>query len=192
MKPVAAGATLDKGVLRNEDVEQLRAASNIEAPMPLVNPYCFRAPVSPHLAAAAEGVEISLDRVLRSFAALRQLADHVVVEGAGGFLVPLASKQDMGELARRIAAPVVLVVGMRLGCLNHALLTAEAIRHRGLTLAGWVANCIESRMDLLEPNIETLRARLPAALLGVVPHAAEPHADPGIRLRIEALADPHD
>lgn len=192
MKPVAAGATLDGGALRNEDVEQLCAASNIEAPMALVNPYCFRAPVAPHLAAASEGVEISLDRMVQSFSALRELADHVVVEGAGGFLVPLAAEQDMGELARRIAAPVVLVAGMRLGCLNHALLTAEAIRHRGLAFAGWVANCIEPRMDLLEQNIQTLRARLPAPLLGVVPYTAESDAQQGVQLRLEALAARHE
>jgi dethiobiotin synthetase len=188
MKPVAAGLEPGVSAPRNADVELLMAASNVDAPLHLVNPYCFADPVAPHLAAAAEQVEISLERMLDAFTALNRLADRVVVEGAGGFLVPLGPEHDMGELARRLTIPLVLVVGMRLGCLNHALLTAESVAARGLRLAGWVANCIDPQMDLLESNIDALQQRLPAPLICIVPNdtARGPHA--GIRLDIERLS----
>ncbi|MEX0958079.1 MAG: dethiobiotin synthase [Burkholderiales bacterium] len=186
MKPVAAGVEPGVSGKHNLDVELLRAASNIDAPLQLVNPYCFADPIAPHLAAAAEGVVISLDVIRDAFDALQPLANRVVVEGAGGFLVPLGPDHDMGDLAQRLAVPLVMVVGMRLGCLNHALLTAESITRRGLHLAGWVANCIDPEMHQLERNISTLQQRLTAPLVGIVPNDSRETGASG-RLDIERL-----
>ncbi|HEX4328983.1 MAG TPA: dethiobiotin synthase, partial [Burkholderiales bacterium] len=152
MKPVAAGCELIDGEWRNEDVEALIAASSVAAPRELVNPYLFRPPIAPHIAAAEASVLISSAHIAQCCAQLAALAQSVVVEGAGGFLVPLGKTEDMGDLAKVLGLPVVLVVGMRLGCLNHALLSAEAIRARGLTLAGWVANRIDPEMPRFEEN----------------------------------------
>lgn len=167
MKPVAAG--VDAAGM-NEDVAALVAASSFAAPPALVNPYCFADPIAPHIAAREAGVTMRAAPVLAAFGELGQLADVVVVEGVGGFLVPLADDFDAADLAAALALPVILVVGMRLGCLNHALLTQEAIRARGLTLAGWIANRVDPRMSRFDENLETLRARLAAPLLGVIPH----------------------
>jgi len=176
MKPVAAGGELIDGEWRNEDVEALIAASNVGAPRELVNPYLFRAPIAPHIAAADAKMEISSTHIAQCYARLAALAQAVVVEGAGGFLVPLNRTENMGHLAQALGLPVVLVVGMRLGCLNHAMLTAEAIRARGLTLAGWVANRIEPEMPRFEENLQALRAALPAPLLGTLPFFQQPDA----------------
>ena len=176
MKPVAAGMERVGGAWRNEDVEQLRAAGNVDAPLPLRCPYLLRAPMSPHLAAREEGVRIELPPLLSAFAALSRRADAVVVEGVGGFCVPFGDDLDSADLAVALDLPVILVVGLRLGCLSHALLTAEAVRARGLVLAGWVASVIEPQMLSPEANLQTLRDRLGAPLLGVVPHLAAPDA----------------
>jgi len=176
MKPVAAGLEWVDGAWRNEDVELLHAAGNVDAPLGLRCPYLLRAPMSPHLAAREEGVRIELPALLSAYASLSQRADAVVVEGVGGFCVPFGDDLDSADLAVGLGLPVILVVGLRLGCLNHALLTAEAIRARGLVLAGWVASAIEPGMLAPESNRQTLRARLGAPLLGVVPHLAEPSA----------------
>ncbi len=170
MKPVAAGCHETASGWKNDDVEALLAASNVEAPIDAVNPYAFREPIAPHIAAKREGRTIDLDRIVAGFEALRALADLVVVEGAGGFLVPLNDTEDFGDLAQRLALPVVLTVGMRLGCINHALLTQEAIEARGLRLAGWIANRIDPRMSASEENLAALTTRLRAPLLGVIPY----------------------
>jgi dethiobiotin synthetase len=173
MKPVAAGCALSAEGLVNEDVVQLVRASTFEAPRDWINPYCFQPPVAPHLAARAAGQVISLQRIIAAYGRLSRLADRVVVEGAGGLLVPLNEKEDFADLARLLHLPVVLVVGMRLGCLNHALLTAQAIAARGLGFCGWVANCLEPDMALFNENLDALRVRIPAPLLGVLPHLPE-------------------
>jgi dethiobiotin synthetase len=170
MKPVAAGCEERAGVLVNDDVEALIAASSAAAPEELVNPYRFRPAVAPHLAAARAGIQISLERIGDAYAQLCQSADRVVVEGAGGLLVPLGDAHDFRDLAQRLDLPVILVVGMRLGCLNHALLTASALRERNLSLAGWVANCLEPAMPEFGGNLQALRERLPAPLLAILPH----------------------
>ncbi len=169
MKPVAAGAELCDGRLLNEDVAQMLKAANVEAPLALLNPYVFEQPVAPHIAASQAGVVISIDKIKAAFADLGELADVVVVEGAGGFLVPLNDREDMADLTAALGLPVIMVVGMRLGCLNHALLTAAAIQARGLQLAGWVANCLDSRMANLDENLLSLELRLQVPCLGVVP-----------------------
>jgi dethiobiotin synthetase len=176
MKPVAAGAIPTAEGLLNDDVAQLRAAGNVEAPLALINPYCFEPPIAPHLAAAQLGITINIETITTAFEALAARADQVVVEGVGGFCVPLNVVEDSADLAARLALPVILVVGMRLGCLNHALLTMQAITARGLTLAGWVANRIDPAMAAADQNIADLQRRLPAPLLADIAYASAPDA----------------
>lgn len=173
MKPVAAGMRADG---RNEDVEQLIAAGNVAAERELINPYLLREPLAPHIGARREGVAIDLEHIARCCETLRRGADVVIVEGAGGFRVPLNDDQDSTDLARRLGLPVILVVGLRLGCINHALLTDEAIRARGLRLAGWIANQVDPHMACVEENVATLQGRIVAPFLGFVPHLAKPVA----------------
>ncbi len=185
MKPIAAGIEADG---RNDDVVRLLAASSVQPPLEWVNPYLYAPPIAPHIAAAEAGRPIVIDVIRQAFERLRTLADVVWVEGVGGFRVPLDARYDTADLAQALALPVVLVVGMRLGCLNHALLTAEAMANRNLTLAGWIANRIDPAMVRFEANLETLQTRLKAPLLGVVPHGANPdQAAP--MLRLSALPD---
>lgn len=172
MKPVAAGASLVDGHWINEDVANLQRASSDNAPLALVNPYGLKSPVSPHIAAQEDGVEIALTVIEDAYQQLAAQADLVIVEGVGGFRVPLGPQMDTAEMARRLGLPVILVVGMRLGCINHALLTAEAVASRGLTLAGWVANRVDPEMLCFEENLATLTDHLPAPLLGVLPRFA--------------------
>jgi dethiobiotin synthetase len=176
MKPVAAGADQKNGVWINDDVEQLIAAGNVAAPRDAVNPYCFAPAIAPHIAASEIKVVISNNVLQERYRRLSVLADVVVVEGAGGFCVPLNDHETSADLARQLALPVVLVVGMRLGCLNHALLTAEAIRARGLTLAGWVANHIDPAMEYAYDNVAALQARLAAPLIARVEYTPSPAA----------------
>ena len=174
MKPIAAG--VDAAGL-NEDVEALIAASSADLAAPisraLVNPYCFADPIAPHIAAEEAGVRIDAETVKHALTELAEStnADIVIVEGVGGFLVPLGTELDAADLAVTLGLPVILVVGMRLGCINHALLTAQGIRARGLPLAGWIANCIDPAMLRLEENLAALQQRLAAPLLGTLPFA---------------------
>ena len=177
MKPVAAGLVQTPDGWDSEDAIALRSASTLAVPPALDNPVLLPDPLSPHIAAARAGVEIDIAAIVASYQALAAQADAVVVEGAGGFLVPLTDTLTGADLAQALALPVVLVVGLRLGCLNHALLTAEAIRARGLTLAGWVANRIDPEMGAADENIAYLRARLNAPLLAEVPYQDLP--EPG-------------
>jgi dethiobiotin synthetase len=188
MKPVAAGVVSDHGVLVNEDVAALREASNVDVPQSLANPYCFAPAIAPHIAAHLAGVEIELERVREAFDLLSARADCVIVEGVGGFRVPLGPNLDSTQLPRALALPVVLVVGMRLGCLNHALLTREAIERTGLRFAGWVANHIDPDMRCQDENVEALRERLGAPLLARIAFGAQPNADAVSRmLLLDAL-----
>lgn len=173
MKPVAAGTD---AAGRNEDVEALIAASTIAAPRELVNPFLLRTPVAPRIAAAEEGRDIRFAPIHHALAALRVQADAVLVEGVGGFRVPLGPEGDSADLAQTLDLPVILVVGMRLGCINHALLTVEAIRARGLRLAGWIANRIDAAMLRGDENLAALRELIPAPLLGTLPFMPVPDA----------------
>ena len=164
MKPVAAGC--EAGAL-NEDVSALLQAANVSADLRDVNPYSFVPPIAPHLAAQQAGIRIGLPVIVAAYARLAAAADVVVVEGAGGWRVPLNEREDMADLAQALGLPVVLVVGLRLGCLNHALLTAESIARRGLPWAGWVGNAIDPEMASLDANLDALLSRLPAPCLGV-------------------------
>ena len=173
MKPVAAGCERIDGALVSEDVTALVAASNVNLPVDLINPYRFQAAIAPHLAAELAGETISLQKIRDAYVVLAARADRVVVEAAGGFLVPLNEHEDFGDLARLLELPVLLVVGMRLGCLNHALLTAEAVQRRGLQFAGWVANRLDAQMPAFEQNVHALRERLGVPLLGTIPFGIE-------------------
>ncbi len=173
MKPVAAGAELLDGRWVNDDALRLQAAGSFDPGLELLNPYCLRSAIAPHLAARDEGVRIDPALIAARLAQLRSMAGCVFVEGAGGFRVPLGEDYDFAMLARELELPVILVVGMRLGCINHALLSAEAITARGLKLAGWIANCIDPAMLRLQDNLDSLRGRLPAPLLGVLPHRGD-------------------
>ncbi|MEX2482329.1 MAG: dethiobiotin synthase [Gammaproteobacteria bacterium] len=166
MKPVATGATRGAGRLINDDVDTLDRASSISAPATARNPYLFEPPCSPHIAAAHAGTTIELPAILAAFDDCQRRADIVVVEGVGGWLVPLSDQVSVADLARALHLPVVLVVAVRLGCINHALLTASAIAATGVEFMGWLANVIEA--DLYAPSavIETLERRIPAPLLG--------------------------
>lgn len=171
MKPVAAGVEADG---RNEDVELLKAASNVALAERLINPYLLREPLAPHIAAQREGVAIDVQVILDCYQTISAMADIVVVEGVGGFQVPLGPQEDSAHLAVELNLPVILVVGMRLGCINHALLTQAAIRARGLPLVGWIANHIDPQMACVEENLEALRERIDAPLLGFVPYQLRP------------------
>jgi dethiobiotin synthetase len=172
MKPVAAGCNAKE---QNEDVLQLRAAGNVAVGYGQINPYLFLPAIAPHIAAQRAGVIIQFSRIAQSYQELAAQADVVIVEGVGGLLVPLNAQQDSADLVQELGLPIILVVGVRLGCLNHALLTAEAISTRGLTMAGWVANVVDAGMTLVEENIAALQQRIAAPLLGVVPYL--PQAD---------------
>lgn len=176
MKPVAAGAEEREGVLRNEDVDFLYEAAPLKLPRELTTPYLFRTPAAPHIAAALECQPIEPRRIVAAYEQVRAQAEAVVVEGVGGWRVPLTNSYDTSDLARQLGLPVILVVGLRLGCINHALLTAEAIAARGLRLAGWVANTVDPAMGHVEGNVEAIAARLNAPLLGRVPRLAQPSA----------------
>lgn len=178
MKPVAAGVEETPKGRANGDVLALAEAGTPDpgADPRIANPYLFDPPIAPHLAAREAGVRIELAPILQAFEVLRRRFDAVVVEGVGGFLVPLNERDDAGDMAAALALPVVLVVGMRLGCLNHALLTRDAIAARGLALAGWIANTIDPSMQRFDANLQTLRVRIAAPLLGVIPHGATPAA----------------
>ncbi len=167
MKPVTAGCEETLDGLRNGDVEQLIAASTVKAPRHMVNPYALKPPIAPHIAAQQAGIQIKLSVIKAAFDQLKTMAGVVVVEGVGGFKVPLSSQQDSADLAGLLGLPVILVVGMRLGCLNHALLTSGAIEERGLKLVGWVANCIDPHMAALQENLRALEERLGRPPLGV-------------------------
>jgi dethiobiotin synthetase len=175
MKPVAAGRVRAGASWASEDALALREASTLQVPHELDNPVLLPDPLSPHIAAERAGVRIDIAELARRYSALALRADAVVVEGAGGFHVPLSDTETGADLARALALPVVLVVGLRLGCLNHAMLTAEAIVARGLTLAGWVANRIDPAMQAQQDNIAWLQRRLGAPLLADIAHQSAPN-----------------
>jgi len=176
MKPVASGCELTAQGLRNDDAQRLMQASASSVPYRMVNPYAFEAPVAPHIAAQSEGVEINIAVIESAFTQLQKTADSVVVEGVGGWLVPVNATQTMADVAKALDLPVVLVVAVRLGCLNHALLTAEAIRHSGLVLCGWVANRLDRECSRTEENIVALGERLDAPLLADLPLESDEEA----------------
>jgi dethiobiotin synthetase len=180
MKPIASGSVLTPEGLRNEDALALLGAMNVRARYADVNPYAFAPAIAPHIAAREAGVDIDFGVLDRAYAHLRGQSQILIVEGAGGWLAPLDASRAFADLAVHWRMDVVLVVGMRLGCLNHALLTAESIERRGLHLRGWVANSIDARFERAAENISTLQSRISAPCVGLF--SFDPEADP------EALA----
>ena len=174
MKPIAAGCENGRWL----DVDQLSAASTRQFDRAVINSYHLLAPVAPQIAANYEAVDIDIAVIQQAFHIVQKAVDIVIVEGVGGFVVPLTSQTDTSDLAVALNLPVVMVVGLRLGCLNHALLTAEAIRARRLPLVGWVANMIDPQMDDITENIEVLRRRLACPLIGILPY--NPHIDASV------------
>lgn len=174
MKPVAAGATLTQQGLRNQDALLLSAASTVQAPYDLINPYCFAPAIAPHIAAAQQNVEISTEYIQTCYQQLVQKSDIVIVEGAGGWHVPLNASQRLSDLAILLSLPVVIVVNIKLGCLNHTLLTLEAIQNSGLPIFGWIANITNPKDACQQENIAYLKSNLPPPLLGIIPYLNEP------------------
>ena len=174
MKPVASGGRDTDAGVRNDDAEILLAASTVQADYASVNPYAFIPAVAPHIAAHQAGAAIRLSCIQEAYRRLTARADCVVVEGAGGWRVPLDREHDMAALAAQLGLPVILVVGLRLGCINHALLTAEAVRADGLSLAGWVANALIPEMPVRAENVAAICDRIGAPLLANIPPLAAP------------------
>ena len=190
MKPVAAGSFMTAQGLRNADALGLIADSNVVMPYETVNPYCLATPVSPHLAARTAGVSIELQRIRENYAKLRAAADCVIVEGAGGWLAPLNDTQFIADLAAALELPVLLVVGLRLGCLNHALLTVAAIRQRRQRLAGWIANQIDPDFACMPENLATLQRHIGMPPLTTVAYdKAAPGAVPLSAAEVTVLVD---
>jgi len=171
MKPVAAGCEWIDGQLKNEDALLLQQHSSVALRYDEVNPYAFEAAVSPHLA----GIEnpVQLERVLQAFDCLKKKADVIIVEGAGGWLAPLNNENDIADLAEALNIPVILVVAIRLGCINHARLTFQAIQDRKIQCAGWIAACVDPGMKKQAENIQTLKEKLTTPMLGVLPYVEE-------------------
>lgn len=168
MKPVASGCEQTPDGLRNADALDLLSACKLSLDYAQVNPYAFQPAIAPHIAADEAGIQIDIDAIVQAFHALQKISDCVVVEGAGGWQVPVNAEQTLADLAVAMQLPVVLVVGIKLGCINHAILSAQAIRQSGLQLAGWVANEMQ-RSPQTEAMIKTLQNRMSAPLLGHVP-----------------------
>jgi dethiobiotin synthetase len=190
MKPVASGCERIDGEWRNADALALQAAGEPGIAYADINPFALEHPLAPELAARDAGVEVSLLPILASHARLSDHADALIIEGVGGWAAPLSASLMQADLVRMLRLPVLLVVGLRLGCLNHALLSARAIAVDGAHLAGWIASHVDPDMERVEDNIAMLRARMPAPCWGVLPHA--PDADPAAmarRLRIPVLAE---
>ena len=169
-KPVVAGTYQStNGELLNEDLETLRIASGLAPGQMNLSSYVLDMPVAPHLAAARKGIVLQLDIIMQSLLETQKHSDYLVIEGAGGLLIPLNDHENLGDLVQQISLPVILVVGMKLGCINHALLTQEAIKARGLKIAGWVANSLANEMPLLQENVATLQTKINAPFLGLIP-----------------------
>jgi len=196
IKPVATGcvATTTGSEPVNDDALALQSAASIALDYARVNPVALKAPIAPHLAAARSGIRLHAGELAahcrRVYADCA--AQFMIVEGAGGWSVPLNETQTMADLCVALGLPVILVVGMQLGCLNHALLTAQAVRAAGLSLAGWVANCTEAEMEALADNVQSLRHRLAAPPLGVIPYlGARAHPERAAEhLQLDLLAVP--
>ncbi|MCD5995302.1 dethiobiotin synthase [Pseudomonas sp. CDFA 602] len=177
-KPVASGCSVTPQGLRNADALALQAESSIKLTYDEVNPVAFEPAIAPHLAAREAGVALTVNSLLQPMRhILSKQADFTLIEGAGGWRVPLADQSNLSDLAVALGLPVILVVGVRLGCINHALLSAEAIARDGLHLVGWVANVTDGKTSRLEENLATLAERLPAPCLGRVPRLKKASAE---------------
>lgn len=188
MKPVASGAVRTSAGLRNSDAMALIQAAGTTVDYPDVNPYCFEPAISPHIAAKEAGIAIDTSAIRRKFDALAAGSDWVVVEGAGGWLAPISEHQTMADLARALSVPVLMVVGLKLGCLNHAQLTRLAVAAKGVSLAGWIASEVDPAMERLAANLAALESLLGERALAVLPHVSDAHAAIALTELAERLA----
>jgi len=179
MKPVASGCTLQAGELKNADALLIQEHASIAVDYQLINPYAYELPVSPHIAGIHNPVKLAV--IVERFNSLKALADVVIVEGAGGWYAPLNAQDDISALANALALPVILVVGLRLGCINHAKLSYQAIQLSGIACVGWIAVCVDPDLLNRDENIQTIKAALPVPLLGILPYQEQ--------LDFELLAD---
>jgi dethiobiotin synthetase len=179
MKPVASGCTLYAGALKNADALLIQEHASITVDYQLINPYAYELPVSPHIAGIHNPVKLAV--IVERFNSLKALAEVIIVEGAGGWYAPLNAQDDMSDLANALALPVILVVGLRLGCINHAKLSYQAIQLSGVACVGWIAVCVDPDLLNRDENIQTIKAALPVPLLGILPYQDE--------LDFELLAD---
>ncbi len=178
MKPVASGCDMSAEGLRNSDALALIAQSTVPLPYTQINPYAFAPAIAPHIAAQEAGVELSVADLYRTAQViLQQQADFTLIEGAGGWRVPISATEFLSDFAIALQLPVILVVGVKLGCINHALLTAQAIINDGLELAGWVANVVDPSCARLAENLATLQQLMPAPCLAEVPHLTSASAE---------------
>ncbi|WP_034943618.1 dethiobiotin synthase [Erwinia oleae] len=175
-KPVASGCEMTPDGLRNEDALALQKNSALSLPYAQINPLAFAEPTAPHIVSAEEGRPIAFEQLSAGLATLTERAEWVLVEGAGGWFTPLSETTTFAGWVEQEQLPVVLVVGVKLGCINHAMLTAQAIQASGLRLAGWIANAIERPGKRYAAYLETLKQRLPAPMLGEIPHLTAPDA----------------
>jgi dethiobiotin synthetase len=177
MKPIASESEHTPAGLRNADALALMDAASVRPPYSAVNPYCFEPAISPHIAAEEVGIEIDVGVIRSQYEILAENASFVVVEGAGGWYVPINARQSIADLPKALNIPVLLVVGLRLGCLNHAQLTREAIEASGAEFAGWVGNCMDPSLQRLAENLSTLERRLGCEPLAVFPFEPEAHSN---------------
>ncbi|MCG8488382.1 MAG: dethiobiotin synthase [Chromatiales bacterium] len=189
MKPIASGAASTDQGLRNEDALRIQAQATLELPYQQVNRFVYQPAIAPHLAALQAGEPIDIAEVVEGYQSLAGRVDHVLVEGVGGWHVPLGEQDTLADLARALGLPVVMVVGMRLGCLNHALMTAECMLNAGVSFAGWVANQVDPEMSAREENLATLRTWLPAPCLGEIPYLTEASPERVAEYLSDAMCD---
>ena len=175
MKPVAAGCEWQNGLLHNEDALLIQENASFMLDYNEINPYAFEMPVSPHLAAMKNTVQ--LDVLIQAFNSVKDKADVLLVEGAGGWLAPLSNACDIADLAKALQLPVVMIVAIKLGCINHARLTYQSIKASGCECAGWLAMCVEPDMSMLDGNIESIKNKISVPLLGVLPYTQEKDFD---------------
>lgn len=177
MKPVAAGCSFVSGKLKNEDALLLQENASIPLAYDCVNPYAFELPVAPHLAAATAGCSVDIKELVKHYERLQKQVDILLVEGAGGWFAPLNDTQDIADLACTLRLPIIIVVAIRLGCINHAKLTYQAVQLSGLRCAGWIAVCTEPEMLVREENISTIVNAMSAPLLGILPYSEKADFD---------------
>lgn len=192
IKPIASGAELINGRLHNEDVEALARHSSLPIATEKLTPYLFQEAAAPHILAAQAGAQLDPALVVKTIQALAGQADYTIIEGVGGFMLPLGQGRTGVDLAQALQLPVVLVIGLRLGALNHALLTAHAIRASGLPLLGWVANYVDAEMRYPQENLQTLHEYLPAPCLGIIPQLSASDLDERIHQATQYLRSPWD
>jgi dethiobiotin synthetase len=186
MKPIASGCIETDHGLKNEDADMLLQASNVDAEYDLICPYRFLPPIAPHIAAQGQGTVISIEHIMECYHRLQSSSDKIVVEGVGGWQVPLDEHKSMSDLAIELGLPVIIVVGGRLGCINHALLTADSVLASGLSVAGWVFNLIDPEMEKIAAVKQTLQCRMPGRLIADIPWQSSPDAQE-ISIQLDTL-----